>query len=82
MAVDDQAVPGRDEFARFVGDVEPRLLQALMAMYGPVDGRAATVDALSWSWEHWDQLQGIDNKAAYLFRVGQSATRRYSVRPL
>ncbi len=74
--------PTQSEFARFVDDVEPRLLQALVAVYGPVDGRGATVDALSWAWEHWSRLQEIENTPAYLFRVGQSATRRYSTRPL
>ena len=73
--------PTLSEFARFVDDVEPRLLQALVAVYGPVDGRGATVDALSWAWEHWDRLQRVENEPAYLFRVGQSATRRYSTRP-
>ena len=82
MAVDSSTAPGRAEFTRFVCEVEPRLLQALVAVYGPVDGRTATLDALSWAWEHWGRLQDVDNKAAYLFRVGQSATRRYSVRPL
>ena len=59
---------------------EPLLLQALVATYGPVDGREATVDALSWAWEHWDRLVEVENKRGYLYRVGQSATRRFSVR--
>lgn len=75
------ASPGRSEFAEFVRRVKPRLLPALVAAYGPVDGREATVDALSWAWEHWDRLAGVDNAAGYLFRVGQSAVRRYSSRP-
>ena len=62
--------------------VEPRLRAALVAAYGPVDGREATVDALSWAWEHWDRMAGIDNQAGYLFRVGQSAVRRFGSRPL
>jgi len=66
----------------FVGDVEPRLLQALVAAYGPREGREATVDALSWAWEHWDRLGSIDNKLGYLYRVGQGATRRYSPRAI
>ena len=70
------------EFAVFVRDVEPRLLQALVAAYGPREGREATVDALSWAWEHWDRLGLIGNKVAYLYRVGQSATRRYSSRAI
>lgn len=72
----------REEFSRFVGEFEPKLLQALVATYGPVDGRSATVDALSWAWEHWERLADVENRAGYLFRVGQSATRRYSSRPL
>lgn len=82
MGVSASLRPTQSEFARFVDDVEPRLLQALVAVCGPVDGRGATVDALSWAWEHWGRLQEIENTPAYLFRVGQSATRRYSTRPL
>lgn len=62
--------------------VEPRLLQALIGRYGPVDGREATVDALSWAWEHWERLDDVVNKVGYLFRVGQSATRSFSPRPI
>jgi hypothetical protein len=58
-------------FSVFLGEVEPRLRQALVATYGPVDGREATVDALSWAWEHWDRLGDVANPAGYLFRVGQ-----------
>ncbi len=69
-------------FAAFVREVEPRLRQALVATYGPVDGREATVDALSWAWEHWDRLRDVRNPSGYLYRVGQSAVRRFGSRPL
>ena len=69
-------------FAVFVREVEPRLRQALVATYGPADRREATVDALSWAWEHWDRLQGVSNPGGYLYRVGQSAVRRFGSRPL
>lgn len=69
-------------FDEFVGRVESRLRVALVATYGAHDGRAATVDALSWAWEHWDRLQSMANPVGYLYRVGQSATRRYAVRPI
>jgi RNA polymerase sigma factor (sigma-70 family) len=82
MAVRLRPRAERSEFAVFVGDVEPRLLQALVAAYGAREGREATVDALSWAWEHWDRLAGVDNKVGYLYRVGQSATRRYSPRAI
>jgi DNA-directed RNA polymerase specialized sigma24 family protein len=53
-----------------------------VAAYGPHDGRAATVDALSWAWEHWARLRSMENPIGFLFRVGQSASRRYAVRPI
>jgi RNA polymerase sigma factor (sigma-70 family) len=74
--------PGRDAFASFVERVKPALLQALIATYGPVDGREACVDALSWAWEHWDRLANIDHPVSYLYRVGQSATRRFLPKPI
>jgi DNA-directed RNA polymerase specialized sigma24 family protein len=76
------ARPTRAEFVTFVHDVEPRLLAALVATYGPIDGREATVDALSWAWEHWDRLAEVRNKAGYLYRVGQTATRRFAATAL
>jgi DNA-directed RNA polymerase specialized sigma24 family protein len=39
-----------------------------------------TGDVFAYAWEHWEALSGKDNAAGYLFRVGQSAARRY--RPL
>jgi RNA polymerase sigma factor (sigma-70 family) len=69
-------------FDEFVGRVESRLRVALVATYGAHDGRAATVDALSWAWEHWDRVQAMTNPLGYLYRVGQSASRRYAVRPI
>jgi DNA-directed RNA polymerase specialized sigma24 family protein len=75
----DQALA---EFEGFVASHEPRLRVALVAAYGPYDGRAATVDVLSWAWEHWDRLRSMDNPVGYLYRVGQSASRRYAVQPI
>jgi DNA-directed RNA polymerase specialized sigma24 family protein len=69
-------------FEEFVGRVEPRLRVALVAAYGVHDGRAATLDALSWAWEHWDRLRTMDNPVGYLYRVGQSASRAYATRPI
>jgi len=77
-----ESAPSAAEFAVFVRAVEPGLRQALVATYGAIDGREATVDALSWAWEHWDRLAGTANPVGYLFRVGQSATRRFATRDL
>jgi len=72
----DHSRPHSD-FDRFVATAEQRLRRALVASYGPVIGRDATVDALSWAWEHWDRLKGMDNPVGYLYRVGQTASARY-----
>jgi DNA-directed RNA polymerase specialized sigma24 family protein len=72
-----------DTFAAFVAVTEPRLRRALVATYGPVIGRDATVDALSWAWEHWLRVGPMQNPTGYLYRVGQTAARRHlAVRPL
>lgn len=65
-----------DAFTAFVGDAEPRLRRALVATYGPVVGREAALDALSWAWEHWQRLETMTNPVGYLYRVGQTAARR------
>jgi DNA-directed RNA polymerase specialized sigma24 family protein len=64
-------------FAEFLQRSEPRLRRALVATYGPVVGRDATVDALSWAWEHWDRMASMDNPVGYLYRVGQTAAARH-----
>ena len=46
------------------------------------DGREATIDALSWAWEHWERLEDVANPTGYLYRVGQTATRRFAARHL
>ena len=74
--------PDLDGFEAFVERVKPTLLQALIATYGPVDGREAAVDALSWAWEHWDRMADVHHPVGYLYRVGQSATRRFLPRPV
>jgi DNA-directed RNA polymerase specialized sigma24 family protein len=65
-----------DAFTAFVGEAEPRLRRALVATYGPVVGREAALDALSWAWEHWHRLESVANPVGYLYRVGQTAARR------
>lgn len=69
--MDDQ----RTAFTAFVAEVEPRLRRALVALRGREAGRDATAEALAWAWEHWDQVQAMDNPAGYLYRVGSSRSR-------
>lgn len=66
----------RDGFKDFVQRCEHRLRTALVLTYGPDAGREAAAEALAWAWEHWDRVQLMDAPVPYLFRVGQSRTRR------
>ena len=45
-------------------------------MYGADMGREATAEAMAWAYEHWDRVGPMEHQVAYLFRVGQSRTRR------
>lgn len=72
----------RDGFESWFAASSARLHHALVATYGPVDGRAAAIDALGYAWEHWDRVRQIANPMGYLYRVGQSAVRRHRNRPI
>lgn len=57
-------------------NLETRLAQSFTARFGPQLGREVTAEAMAWAWEHRDELDGMANPAGYLFRVGQSKSRR------
>jgi RNA polymerase sigma factor (sigma-70 family) len=69
-----------ERFTRFVGSTEPRLRRALIATYGRERGREATAEALAWAWEHWARVESAENPVAFLYRVGQSRSRRRKLR--
>ena len=60
-----------DSFTAFVREVEPRLRRALGAALGVDRGMEATAEALAYGWEHWSRVEGLDNPAGYLYRVGK-----------
>jgi DNA-directed RNA polymerase specialized sigma24 family protein len=63
------------EFATFFEEAEPRLRRALVAAYGPDEGREACAAALAYAWEHWDEVSAMSNATGYLYRVGQSSRK-------
>jgi len=67
----------REEFSQFVSEAETDLARALIAAYGPEVGREAARDALAYAWENWERLSEMENPVGYLYRVGQSKSRRY-----
>src|SRR5262245_23588553 len=64
------------DFEAFVRRHEPRLRAALVLTYGPDIGREATAEALAYAWEHWERVSTFEAPVPYLYRVGQSRTRR------
>ena len=70
-----------NEFAAFFEDAEPRLRRALVAAYGPDEGREACAAALAYAWEHWDEVSAMSNPTGYLYRVGQSSRKPHNTPP-
>jgi RNA polymerase sigma-70 factor (ECF subfamily) len=76
------ATTPRSEFETFFTEAEPRLRRALVARYGSDVGRDAACEALAFGWEHWERVRGMANPLGYLYRVGQSRSRRFFRRPV
>lgn len=74
--ISDPHEPDSLAFGAFVEAVEPRLRRALIARYGRDQGLEATAEALGWAWEHRERMAAVDQPVAYLYRVGQSRSRR------
>ncbi len=62
---------------RFLDGSGGRLRSGLVARYGVQVGCEAHADAVAWATEHADELRDMASPLGYLFRVGQSAARRY-----
>jgi len=75
---DEPRATASADFAAFVLVVEPRLRRALAGSVGVDDAADAVAEALTYAWQHWDRVQGLENPAGYLYRVARSSAR---VRP-
>lgn len=67
-------------FEMFVATHEPRLRRAFAGCRSPEDAHEAVAEALAFAWENWERVSEMENPAGYLFRVGQSRTRRLAPR--
>lgn len=65
-----------EAFETWYRQVETPLRRALVAAYGTERGREATAEAFAWAWQHRDRLEGLQRPVAFLYRVGQSRSRR------
>jgi DNA-directed RNA polymerase specialized sigma24 family protein len=69
-----------DRFERVAPALGVRVRRALVAAYGVEVGSEAAADAMAYAWEHWEKVQAMSNPAGHLYRVGQSAARKYRPR--
>ena len=65
------------DFETFVAEHEAGLRAGLVAAYGPDVGVDVTAEALAWAWSNWPTLETMANPVGYLYRVGQSASRKH-----
>jgi RNA polymerase sigma factor (sigma-70 family) len=79
----EPGAPGTaEEFEAFVALRGPDLRRALAARYGVEVGAEVMADVLALAWERWPAVAVMANPVGYLYRVGQSAARRYRLRPI
>jgi len=67
-----------EAFTAFVADTRRRLWSAVVPIAGPVAADDAVAEALTWAWEHWEDLQQMENPAGYLYRIAQRHASRRS----
>jgi DNA-directed RNA polymerase specialized sigma24 family protein len=72
--------PYTDDFVGFVERLEPRLRSALCSGFGKQVGAEATVDALSYAFEHWDRIRVMENPDGYVWKVGRNRALRLKPR--
>ena len=69
-----------ETFATFVEEHEARLRHVLTARFGSDVGKEAAADALAYGWEHWEQVEAMENPVGYLYTIGKDRGRRMSRR--
>jgi RNA polymerase sigma-70 factor (ECF subfamily) len=82
MAPHPVAASIEESFTDFLERHGPRLRHAFIARYGPEVGSEVMGDVAVYAWEHWPEVSGKINASGWLYRVGQSRSRRYFRRPL
>jgi RNA polymerase sigma factor (sigma-70 family) len=72
-----QSVEDEAWFTTFVESDALRLRQVLLARFGVDVGCEVWGETVTWAWEHRGRVREMTNPVAYLYRVAQSASRRY-----
>lgn len=74
--------PTEAAFTEFLKNHGPGLRHAFVARYGPDVGCEVMGDVAVYAWEHWKKVARMNNPSGWLYRVGQSRSRRYLRRPI
>jgi len=69
-----------DSFSDFFREHQVRLRQSLSATLGSDVGKDAAAEALTYGWEHWNRVRGMENPVGYLYKVGRDKGRRMLAR--
>lgn len=76
MVTQPQQTP-EEEFTAFMRAVQPRVLVALTAGFGPDAAGDASAEAFAYAWENWNRVAEMENAAGYVYRVGRSRIRTH-----
>jgi DNA-directed RNA polymerase specialized sigma24 family protein len=74
--------PSEAAFTEFFEKHGGGLRHAFIARYGPEVGAEVMGDVAEYAWAHWGKVSRMQNPSGWLFRVGQSRSRRYLRRPV
>jgi RNA polymerase sigma-70 factor (ECF subfamily) len=70
-------------FTDWAVEAEPRLRQALTALFGVQEGLEATAEALALAWERWPEVSVMENPVGYVYGAARNmGRRRLSRRPV
>lgn len=64
-----------DRCRQFLVREKEGLARAFVASFGFERGQEALAEAMAYAWEHWEEIQAMQNPVGYLYRVGQSRSR-------
>jgi DNA-directed RNA polymerase specialized sigma24 family protein len=67
-------------FTDWAVEAEPRLRQALTALFGVEEGLEATAEALAFAWERWSEVVVMENPVGYVYGAARNMGRRRLVR--
>ncbi len=76
MTLNTDVTTHEDDFEEFIGVARVRLRRAFVGAVGIDRAEDAVAEALGWAFEHRSELITMENPIGYLYRVGQSKTRR------